>query len=371
MKNKRKLFLSLMSLVLTTLIITSCRKEKTFIPEEQEQLPPQAVSEIKGFYLLNEGNMGSNKASLDYYDFSTGVYRRNIYNQINPEVTLGMGDVGNDIQIYGARMYVVINMSDKVEVLNATTSKRIGQINIPNCRYITFDKGKAFITAYDGYVSVVDTASLREEKRITVGKQPEEMAVFGTKLYVANSGGYNYPNYERTVSVIDLNSLTETKRIDVAINLHHIKADQYGDLYVTSRGDYYDIPSKLFVIDTKTESVKKTFNIAASDIVISKDKAYIYSVEYNYNTGGNTVGYSLLNVKDETLIAGSFITDGTDKEIKIPYGIAVNPLNEDVYVTDAGDYVSPGTLYCFDKNGKKKFSVGTGDIPAHIAFLYK
>lgn len=371
MKNKNLQSIILLSAVVMLMILASCRKENTFIPEETEQLPPQAVTEIKGFYLLNEGNMGSNKASLDYYDFSSGTYRRNIYNQTNPEVTLGLGDVGNDVQIYGSRMYVVVNMSNKVEVLNANTSKRIGQIQIPNCRYITFYKNKAFVTAYDGYVSVIDTASLTEQKKITVGKQPEEMAIVGEKLYVANSGGYNYPNYERTVSVIDLNTLAETKRIDVAINLHRLKADQYGDLYVTSRGDYYNIPSNLYVIDTKTDAVKKTFNIAASDIKINKDKAYIYSVEYNYTTGGNTISYSMINVKDETLLKDSFITDGTEKSIVIPYGLAINPLNEDVYVTDALDYASPGVLYCFDKNGKKKFSVTTGDIPAHITFLTK
>ena len=41
----------------------------------------------------------------------------------------------------------------------------------------------------------------------------------------------------------------------------------------------------------------------------------------------------------------------------------------DIFVTDAKNYVSSGTLYCFDKHGKKKWSVRTGDIPAHITFL--
>jgi len=361
----------ILSALFFLLAASACRKDKSFIPEEQEQLPPQAVTEIKGFYLLNEANMGSNKASVDYYDFATGVYRRNIYNEANPEVTLGLGDVGNDIKIYGSKLYVVVNMSNKVEVLNASSAKKIGQIDIPNCRYITFYKNKAFVTAYDGYVSVIDTATLKQEKQITVGKQPEEMTVVGQKLYVANSGGYNYPNYERTVSVIDLNTLTELKRIDVAINLHRLKADQYGDLYVTSRGDYYDIPSNLYVIDTEKDVVKKTFNLAASNIAILNDVAYLYSVEWNYTSGSNKISYAKINVKDETILTTKFITDGTDQSISIPYGIAINPTNEDVYVTDAKDYVSPGTLYCFDKTGKKKFSVTTGDIPAHIVFLNK
>ena len=68
-------------------------------------------------------------------------------------------------------------------------------------------------------------------------------------------------------------------------------------------------------------------------------------------------------------VSTNFITDGTDKEITIPYGIAIHPETGDILITDAKNYVSSGTLYCFDRNGRKKWSVRTGDIPAHIAFL--
>lgn len=55
---------------------------------------------IIGMYLLNEGNMGSNKSTLDYVDFSQGYYVRNLYAERNPHVIKELGDVGNDIQIY-------------------------------------------------------------------------------------------------------------------------------------------------------------------------------------------------------------------------------------------------------------------------------
>ncbi|WP_219225138.1 DUF5074 domain-containing protein [Pedobacter antarcticus] len=367
-------------LIVFCIVVSSCRKDPSVIPSQEELVfPPNPSSTLKGMYILNEGNMNMNKASLDLIDFRTGKYQRNIYNQANPEVTRGLGDVGNDILVYGSKLYVIVNVSNKLEVLDAKTAKRIKQIDIVNCRYITFSEGKVYVSAYlgkvgdasapQGIVAQIDTASLTIEKRVDVGRQPEEMAIVGQKLYVANSGGYSPPDYERTLSVIDLPSFKEIKRIDVAINLNRVKADRYGDLYVTSRGDYYDIPSRLFVIDTQKDAVKKVFDIAASNLWIDDDIAYLYATSWSYPLQKNTISYTMINVKDETVLDRKFITDGTEKEIVVPYGIKVNPHTKEVYVSDARDYVTPGKLYCFDPAGNKKWSVTTGDIPAHFAFI--
>ena len=378
-----KITSKLLLFMLLAFAVTGCRKEVKVAPEEVTNtlFPAEPNASVKGLYLVNEGNMYMNKASLDYVDFNTGSYRKNIYGQANPEVTKGLGDVGNDVGVYGSKLYVVVNGSNKVEVLNVKTGKRIQQIDILNCRYITFSKGKAYVSAYlgqigdpkapNGIVAEIDTSSLKETKRVEVGRQPEEMAVVGTSLYVANSGGYTPGNYESTISVINLETFKETKRIPVAINLHRLKADRYGDLYVTSRGDYLDVPSKLYVINTQTDQVKKVFDIAAGNIVIDDDLAYIYSSSFSITTGKSTISYDMINVKDEVLLSRKFILDGTEKSIKVPYGLAVHPITKDVFVTDATDYVTPGVLYCFDPAGKKKWSVETGDIPAQFAFVYK
>lgn len=367
---------------LSVITLSGCRSDDTIISGEEETLPTETVTTVEGFYLLNEGNMNMNKASLDYYDYQTGTYSRNIYGEANPEATLGLGDVGNDIGIYGSKLYAVINNSNKLEVMDVKTSKRIKVIDIKNCRYVTFSNGKAYVSAYDGevqlgetsangFVAEIDTVSLEITNAVKVGRQPEEIAIVGEKLYVANSGGYSPPNYERTISVIDLNTFTKIKDIDVAINLHRLKADDYGDLYVSSRGDYYETPSKLFVIDTKSDSVKKSFDIACSNLTIAKDTAYIIGSEFNYSTFDWVINYSMIDVKSETLLDNSFLPQTVSEAIKTPYGIAVDPVSSTIYITDAGDYVSPGTLYCIDKDGNTKFTVTTGDIPGHIAFQLK
>jgi DNA-binding beta-propeller fold protein YncE len=327
--------------------------------------------------------MGSNKATLDYYDCATGVYHRNIYADANPSVPKELGDVGNDIGIYGGKLYAVINCSNKVEVMEAASARRLGQVDIPNCRYICFHGRYAYVTSYAGpvelhpeyrqrgFVARVDTATLQVTGRCPVGFQPDGAEVVGNRLYVANSGGYMFPNYENTVSVIDLTTFTETKRIEVARNLHRLCADRHGSLWVTSRGDYYAQPSRLYRVDTERNELTDSIDMAVSNFYLNGDSLYLYSVEWSYVLMTNVTTYGIVDVVRREIVSRNFITDGTERQIKVPYGLMVHPLTGDIYVTDAGNYVSPGTLYCFDKSGKQKWNVRTGDIPAHFAPVFK
>ena len=366
------------------ILLLSCRKEEEIVHSTDTNVTEGEQSEsIKGFFLLNEGNMGSNKATIDYFDYETGVYTKNIYAERNPGVVKELGDVGNDIQIYGDKLYAVINCSHFVEVMDVNTAKHITQISIPNCRYLAFKDRYAYVSSYAGpvlidpnarlgYVAKVDTVTLQVVDTCTVGYQPDELVVVGNKLYVANSGGYRVPNYDNTISVIDLETFTEIKKIEVAINLHRLELDKYGYLYVSSRGDYYYTPSKTFIIDTKTDQVIKTLNLLPNtEMTLCGDSLYIYSTEWSYLTNSNTISYAIYYVAKRKTVTRNFITDGTEKEIAIPYGIAVNPETKEFFVTDAKDYVTPGTLYCFNPDGTKKWSVTTGDIPAHFVFTRK
>ena len=378
---KKTYFFFFFSLVF---LLSGCRGSDIIVPSTPTTVDTSAgktSSAIAGMFLLNEGNMGSNKATLDYYNYNTGVYHNNIFATITPRVSRELGDVGNDIQIYGGKLYAVINCSHYIEVMDVRTAKHIAAITIPNCRYIVFNKGYAYISSYAGpvlinpnarlgYVARMDTTTFKIDT-LVVGYQPEEMVISGDNLYVANSGGYRVPNYDRTVSVIDLNKFKVTTTIDVAINLHRMEADEYGNIYVSSRGDYYTVPSSIYVINSSTNTVTKNLHIPCSEMTLCGDSLYVYSTGWSYVTNKNTISYTVYNTKAQVKMPDSFIKDGTEKNIVIPYGIAVNPITRDIFVTDAKDYVTPGTLYCFSKEGKKKWSVTTGDIPAHMVFTTK
>lgn len=359
--------------------MVACREDEDIISSTDTDVSGGNTNgEIKGFFLLNEGNMGSNKATLDYYDYTTGVYTRNIYAERNPGVVKELGDVGNDLQIYGEKLYAVINCSHFVEVMDVNTAKHLTQISIPNCRYITFDDGYAYVSSYAGpvavdpnarlgYVAKIDTVTMAVVDTCVVGYQPEEMAVVGNKLYVANSGGYRVPNYDRTVSVIDLDSFREIKKIDVAINLHRMEADRYHNLYVSSRGDHKNIPSNTYILDTQTDRVIRPMDVRNSEMVICGDSLYIYSYDYT----SKAMTYAIYDVLRQEVVSNNLVDESSNLKIEVPYGIAINPETKEMFITDAKDYVTPGKLYCLDKEGRYKWSVTTGDVPAHFAFTKK
>lgn len=378
----------LLPILLVAAALAGCREDEVVVPAEYEPIPdaPAADTDIRGFYLVNEGNMGSNKCTLDYYDYLTGVYARNIYAERNPNVVKELGDVGNDIGIYGSKLYVVVNCSHKVEVLDARSGVRIGQVDIPNCRYVRFHRGKAYVSSYVGPVQLgadapkgavyqVDTLSLAITGQVTVGYQPEEMETVGDNMYVANSGGYRAPEYDNTVSVIDLAGMRQVELIPVGINLHRVRKDCYDRLWVTSRGDRLSRPSRLYVMDripgTDRMKVTDTLPVACSNMAIHGNLLYFYAAEWSDLTGSNTISYGIIDIRTKEVVSTNFITDGTEREIAMPYGIAVHPETGDIYLTDAKNYVSSGTLYCFDSQGRKKWSVRTGDIPTAIAFVHK
>lgn len=372
-------YISLVLGVVFAAMASSCRTDEVVFPSENENVNDgEQLSGVVGFYLLNEGNMGSNKCTLDYYDFASGKYARNIYAERNPSVVMELGDVGNDLAIYGSKLYAVINCSHKVEVMDMSTGVSIGHIDIPNCRNIVFRGREAYVSSYigmtlndpdcpNGAVFRVDTATLAVTGKVLVGFQPEEMAVVGNHLYVANSGGYRPPHYDNTVSVVDLDTFEEMAQIPVGINPKCVKKDSNGCLWVTSQGNHVDIPSKIMVMspgkNTRILNHIDTIEVAASNLAVKGD-----SILYFSGVGNSKPSYGVIDVNSRRKISENFITDGTDAMIKMPYGIAVNPISGDIYVTDARNYVSSGTLYCFTSSGTLRWSVRTGDIPAAFAF---
>lgn len=389
----KRIFQNFGKVVLAIALVAAagCRKEDTlrFLPGENGEpsdyevvdAAVNASAKPSGIYLVNQGNQGSNKARLDFLNFHNGFYIRDVFTEYNPEVVKGLGDTGNDVQVYKGKVFVVVNGSHKVEIMDAYSMKRLAQVDVPNCRFIAFDGNSAYVTSYvakdkealktqKGALYRIDLDTYKVTGQVTVGYQPEQLVIMDGKAYVANSGGYVAGN-DNTVSVVDLKSMKVEYNIEVAVNLELMLVDAEGTIWVSSRGNYVDVSSTLNYLVKKGDKYELggSVNVPVSSMALAGDKIYVIGSTYTPPTWALTTTYNIVNAKTRKLESGSFITDGTESGITTAYTVTVNPGNGDIYVTDAKDYVSSGTLHCYTGSGKHKWSVHTGDIPGRIAFL--
>lgn len=334
------------------LLLQAC-KEVPVGPVE----PLSAVT--KGVYVLNEGNFGSDNSTLTYFSLDSNKATTDFFNLANGRL---LGNNANDLKIIDGKMFILVTESSKIEVVNAADGKSITTISLFNGgtpkkpRSIAFAAGKAFVSCYDGTVVVIDLASLAVIQSIPVGAYPEEIAVQNGKVYVTNSGGLNFPDYDSTLSVIDPKTLVESKRFKLRINPTNIAADNYGDIYAVSTGNYGDVPARLIVIDAATDIVKKTFDFDAGSITISGDFGYVIS-------NGKLIR---INVKDETIVNETFIAADNFTYF---YGVSVDETTGDIFCTDAKDFTARGTVSRFDQNGLKKDSFDAGINPKRVSFF--
>ena len=351
--------LSILKLQITLCIcimLVSCRGDEIVYPT----IGTHVTDEVRngGLYVLCEGNMGSNKARLDYINLHTGDYYSNWYGAMNPTQMKELGDVGNDVQQYGHRLYAVINCSHKVEVMDLS-ARHIAKIDISNCRYMAFKGDKMYVSAYVGSIAdpdmlgsvyEVDTATLTITREVKVGHQPDELCVVGNKLFVCNSGGYLTSRYDSTISVIDLTTFTEIEKIPVGLNPTRICVDAQKHLWVCCQGNYVDAMPSLVILDFA--HILKRISTPCANISICGNTAYIIDNEANTLRAFSTIDFAEQPQPIDI------------KNYEHPYGLLAT--DEALYITDAKNYVSSGVLHCYGYDGHEHWRALTGDIPGHL-----
>lgn len=82
---------------------------------EAGMLPSKVVALGDGTaYVLNEGNWGANEASLSRINLTTGAITNNVFSATNGRA---LGDVAQDMVLYGSKAYVTVSFSNTVEII--------------------------------------------------------------------------------------------------------------------------------------------------------------------------------------------------------------------------------------------------------------
>lgn len=355
--NKNRLFYFI--IFFAGLLLWSC--DDNDVPGEE--IPHEG----KTLLILNEGMMGNNDATLARYDLLAGEIDKTYFSSVNKK---GLGDVANDMLQYGSKIYIAVNKSGTIEVLEAATGRSIRQIAMKitggkskEPRRMAAYGGKIYVTSFDDTVTRIDTLALAIDGSVTVGMDPEGIAIRNNKIYVANSGGLNYDNgYDNTLTVINHNSFTEEEKIVVGTNPGAVQGDSRGDIYLIVNGNYGDEPAAFKVIRSGSNMVETVAGIATPQkFVISDNKAYI--ICGGWDEPNRLVVYDCL---EEVIITDHFISDAV--VIPIMNYISVDPSGEELFVA-ATDYNNPGDIYCFDMTGKLKYKLSAVGMNPSVVLI--
>lgn len=319
-----------------------------------------------GVIVLNEGGFGAGNASASYISDALSL-ENNIFSSVNSGSLLG--DTAQDLGFNNDLAYIVLNGSNKIEIVNRYTFVKVATIanGLVNPRFIEFENGKAYVTCWgdgtvttDDYVAVIDLASNTISTTISVAEGPERIVEENGKLYVAHKGGYGFGN---TITVINTanNSVATTITVGDVPNSLEI---ENGNLYVMSAGfpSYAEVETagRLDVISLATNTVTRTVNFAEStdhpsNLVIEDDAIY-YTVDNGIYTMALTA---------TTLPATSLFTT-TAQGVYGVYSFAVE--DNLIYVGDAGDYSANGQVHVYSLQGSLQKSFTVGVIPTGFFF---
>lgn len=208
----KKYLLGLAVLLMGTAVMTSCSDDNDG-PETYLQVYST------GAYVVNSGNMYSKiESSLTAIDYASSTATQNVFKTANGRT---LGNTANDGIVYGNKIYLAVDQSNTIEVIDKKTKQSIKQIKTTELlgnaegahpRHIIADGGKVYFTTYGGYVAAVDTTSFALQKKWQVGSYPEGLVIGNGNLYVANS---NYGAGGGNISCINLsNDNVETKNIE-------------------------------------------------------------------------------------------------------------------------------------------------------------
>lgn len=352
-----KLHKLILTAIAGSLLFVSCSDD------DNKDVPSGAYD--NGVLVLNQGKFLGGNSSVSYLSDAMTV-ENNIYATVNSGALLG--DTGQDIGLNGDLAYIVLNVSNKIEIVNRYTFAKVGTIatGLTNPRYIAFESGKAYVTCWgdgtvatDDYVAVIDLATKTVSSNIPVAEGPEKIVEENGKLYVAHAGGYNFGN---TVTVINTTNNTVAATIVVGDIPNSLEVEN-GNLYVISSG----LPSwagtetagQLDVISLSTNTVTKTIDFASeehpSNLVIEDNKIYY--------TEGNEV-YTMA-VSATTLPTDELLSI-EDQEAFGLYAFAVE--NGHIYVGNATDFTADDKVFVYSLTGTLQNTFTVGIAPAGFYF---
>jgi DNA-binding beta-propeller fold protein YncE len=308
-----------------------------------------------GVFILNEGNFRSGNGSLSFYSYDSSKIYNDLFQNINRRP---LGDIPNSVQIYNDNTYIIVNNSGKIEVVNCKTLESVATINkLISPRNISFvNNSKAYVTSiYSDSVAIISLTDYSVSGFINLRRSSEAIVVTGDKAFISHWMGGN--------EIMVVNTLTDklADSIRVGVEPESMVIDQNKMLWVLCNGGWArDNFAELTVINTSDNTIKRKFSFptkqaSPSCLQIDGKGEILYYLEGGVQR--MSVAASTLPVEPLVPESGHYF-----------YKIGINPVNSDIFITDAVDFQQQGYVLYYKKEGTFVSTHKADIIPGSMCF---
>lgn len=345
---------------LTLVLVASCVKDSN--PDDNTNGTDNTGDR---YIIMNEGAFSGNNASLSEYNPETGEVKHNMFKTKN---NFPLGDVAQSMNIINdSLLWIVVNNSGKIEIVNANTYESVSTIEgLTSPRHLlNFNDSKAYVSdIVSPSLSVIDMNSLTVTGNIALPATVESLVKYGENHIIAAAWVGNNKLYK-----IDVNTEKVVDSLEIAYEPNSMAYDAKGNLWVLCGGGYFGAPyresPRLIQVIPENMEIKATYpfpseNHYPSDLTYNSKNNALYFVVGTVATDSD-LGVYQMSLGSDGISAQPFLAQGE----KMFYTLNVDD-EGDLWVTDPGDFSSPGTIYQVNSDGEILESIETGIVPTRI-----
>lgn len=281
---------------------------------------------------INEGNYTYGNASISYYNPLNGSFYEDIYQTQNGRP---LGDVAQSMVGIGGYGYIVVNNSNKIEVVDLLDFKSVATITgLTSPRYILpLGDGRAYVSdIYGDELTIINTNTNTIIGNITLPGWTEQMVLANGSAYVANYDSMR-------VEVID--PATDTKTTHIAVEGHPMEMvlDAQGHVWVMGQKDGNDAAALTRINPTNNVielSLDFPLTQSPSHLITDATGATLY---YLNNDGIHSLASTATRLPSAPIIA---------KNSRNYYAIGITPDNQYLFAADALDFNQRSDVYVFN-----------------------
>lgn len=311
-----------------------------------------------GIFISCEGNFMYGNGSLSFYNTETKIVTNQLFYARN---NAPLGDVVQSLSSFNDLIFIVVNNSGKIYIVDAETAEFKGAITgLTSPRYIHFvSEDKAYVSdLYSTELTVVDPVSFEITGKVDLdGHTSEQMVQVGKFVFISSWSNDEY------VLIVDTETDELAGKIEVPFQPKDLEVDKNGKIWVLSEGDYESLDENqvpaLSRIDPTTFTIEQIYRFDAEKRPAGLEMNSNSDTLYFLNNGVYKMAIERRHLPDSVFLPSNG---------KLLYNLFVNPENNEIYVADAIDYTQDAVIYRYSPIVEMTDSFRVGINPSGYLF---